>query len=188
MTSKLIATGIASIVLTGCVALSTPELEQSWQGRFSLIARSASQQENHSGRFTLTQANTDLTILDLKSALGNTLARITQTPTEVSLETLGNPTVYANDAESLLLKSLGFSVPVDGLNYWIDGKVIPNQAASTIPSAPPYNQVKQSGWLITYENYDESGLPKRIRLTRKATSFAPSISILLVVSSRDHDS
>ena len=67
MTFKLIATGIASILLTGCVALSTPELEQSWQGRFSLIARSASQQENHSGRFTLTQANTDLTILDLKN-------------------------------------------------------------------------------------------------------------------------
>ena len=84
---------VMALGLTGCVSLSTPDLEQSWQGRFSISAESATNRENHSGRFTLTHTSDVLTILDLKSPLGNTLARITQTPKKISLETLGNPTL-----------------------------------------------------------------------------------------------
>ena len=155
---------VMALGLTGCVSLSTPDLEQSWQGRFSISAESATNRENHSGRFTLTHTSDVLTILDLKSPLGNTLARITQTPKNISLETLGNPTIEASDAESLLLETLGFSVPVEG---------------------PPYRQIEQNGWLIQYENYDESALPKRIRLQRPNTENSPSISILLLISNRN---
>ena len=107
---------LSSALLTGCVSLSTPTLDQSWQGRFSISAQSPTARENHSGRFTLSHSGQSLTVLDLKSPLGNTLARITQTPKVVSLDALGSSTVEASDAEALLLKTLGFSVPVQGLS------------------------------------------------------------------------
>lgn len=176
---------VMALGLTGCVSLSTPDLEQSWQGRFSISAESATNRENHSGRFTLTHTSDVLTILDLKSPLGNTLARITQTPKNISLETLGNPTIEASDAESLLLETLGFSVPVEGLQYWIDGIPVPGSYAKTLPDKPPYRQIEQNGWLIQYENYDESALPKRIRLQRPSTENSPFISILLLISNRN---
>ncbi len=174
-----------SVWLTGCVSLSTPDLEQTWQGRFSISAESATQRENHSGRFTLTHSKEVLTILDLKSPLGNTLARITQTPQNISLEALGKSTVEADDAESLLVKTLGFSVPVNGLQYWLDGTPVPGSAAKTQPNTTPYRQIEQNGWLIQYERYDASGLPNRIRLQRQASETSPSISILLLISNRN---
>jgi outer membrane lipoprotein LolB len=176
---------LSSALLTGCVSLSTPTLDQSWQGRFSISAQSPTARENHSGRFTLSHSGQSLTVLDLKSPLGNTLARITQTPKVVSLDALGSSTVEASDAEALLLKTLGFSVPVQGLQYWLDGNPIPNQEAQTAPSTRPYRQIKQNGWIIQYENYDEAGLPKRIRLERGASETAPAISILLLISARN---
>lgn len=183
---RTFSTALLTVLLTGCVALSTPELEQSWQGRFSVTAQSELKNENHSGRFSLTRSGTELTVLDLKTSLGNTIARITQTPEDVSLESVGASTLHANNAEDLLIQTLGFSVPVEGLQFWIDGAVIPGVESVTDPSVPPYKHIKQNGWTIDFESYDANGFPKRIKLLRNSSEQAPMISIILLISHRDH--
>lgn len=188
MSLRTLLIGITlSSLLTGCISLSTPILEQTWQGRFSISATTTQTQENYSGHFILTHSSAPETILDLKTSLGNTFARVSQTPKEVSLEAIGSPTRHAKDAETLLLKTFGFSVPIDGLEYWIDGNIVPNQQAFTSPPSPPYTEIRQNGWIIHYESFDSSRLPKRIRLQRDATDTTPAISILLLISNRnDH--
>lgn len=178
----------AAFVLNGCVSLSTPDLEQSWQGRFSASATFESKQENHSGRFNLSHSEQQqTTVLDLKSALGNTIARVQQTPNQATLSAVGSRTVTAVDAESLLLQTVGFSVPVQGLQYWINGETIPGMIAKTQPESRPYQRVEQNGWIIQYESYDNNGLPKRIRLQRNSTDTTPALSIVLLISERSHE-
>lgn len=170
--------------LSGCVSLWTPSLEQSWQGRFSVVAQSHSNQQAHSGRFYLTHSDSPITVLDLKSSLGNTIARVTQTPQATSLEALGTQPLQARNAEELMLQTFGFTVPIDGLQYWIDGKMIPNQKALTKPANPPYQEIAQNGWIIRYEALDSEGLPKRIRFLRAESPSSPSLSIVLLITER----
>lgn len=189
MSLRTLLLGIAlSSLLTGCLSLSTPSLERTWQGRFSISATTPQRQENHSGRFLLTHSEIPETILDLKTSLGNTIARVSQTPSQVSLEAVGSPTRYAKNAETLLMQTFGFSVPIDGLEYWIDGETIPGYHAQTTPSLRPYSEIRQNGWVIHYESFDTTGLPKRIRLQRDPTDTTPALSILLLISNRNDGS
>ena len=184
----LIAVVAAAFILNGCVSLSTPDLEQSWQGRFSASATFQGKQENHSGRFNLTHSEEQqTTILDLKSALGNTIARVQQTPDQATLNAVGSQTITAHNAESLLLQTVGFSVPVQGLQYWINGETVPGMIAKTQPQSRPYQKIEQNGWLIQYESYDNNGLPKRIRLQRRSTDTTPALSIVLLISERTYE-
>ncbi len=189
MSFRTFLTGAVFItLLSGCVSLSTPDLQQSWQGRFSISAESAQHRENHSGRFILTHSSAPLTILDLKTALGNTIARVTLSDTDVSLQTVGRPEYRADNVDNLLIQTLGFSVPVEGLQYWLEGSPIVGVSAQTTPQSKPYKEIQQNGWLIRYESYDAKGLPKRIRFEREASIDSPALSILLLISDRHHDS
>ena len=170
--------------LSGCVSLWAPSLEQSWQGRFSIVAQGHSNRQAHSGRFYLTHSDTPTTILDLKSSLGNTIARVTQTSQSASLEAVGSQPLQAKNAQELMMQTFGFSVPIDGLQYWIDGKTVPNKTAQTKPLKPPYQEIIQNGWIIRYENLDSEGLPRRIKLLRTETLESPSLSIVLLITER----
>lgn len=174
--------------LSGCVSFWTPSLEQSWQGRFSVVAQSQSNQQAYSGRFYLTHSDSPITVLDLKSSLGNTIARVTQTAQATSLQALGAQSQQARNVDELMLQTFGFSVPIDGLQYWIDGETIPYQQAQTKPVNPPYQEIVQNGWVIRYETFDSEGLPKRIKFLRAESPNSPSLSIVLLITERNHDS
>jgi outer membrane lipoprotein LolB len=173
------------MALTGCVSLSTPKLEHSWSGRFSLSAQSATQQEHQSGHFELTNA-TSQTVLDLKSALGNVIARIEETDSYASVEALGKDKVTATDLNTLMRQTLGFTVPVTGLPYWIEGEPAPGSAAQTQPTSPPFSQIVQDGWNIRYETRDSAGAPRRIRINREADETTPALSMTLLIQERHH--
>ena len=162
---RLVFVMIFSSFLVGCMSLQTPHLEKLWQGRFSLSVRSATIDNHQSGHFLLSHTPAVLTVLDLKSALGNTLA------------------IKALDAQTLMKTALGFSVPINGLEYWLDGQASPWSKAETVPDKAPYETIIQNGWTITYLAY-VNGLPSRLRLTRAETSDNPAISMTIVINSR----
>ena len=181
----LVLLTVSSLTLVGCVSISTPELEQSWGGRFSLSAQSPSQEEHQSGHFELT-SDSSHTVLDLKTALGNVIARIEETQTYASVETLGYDKITAADLDALMRQTLGFAVPVKGLPYWIEGRLAPDNIAQTQPASPPYTQIIQNGWDIRYETRDSKGAPRRIRIFRAADATTPAISMTLLIQERRH--
>lgn len=180
---RLVFMMIFSSFLVGCMSLQTPHLEKLWQGRFSLSVRSATIDNHQSGHFLLSHTPAVLTVLDLKSALGNTLARIEQGQDYAQLQAVGIDTIKAQDAQTLMKTALGFSVPINGLEYWLDGQASPWSKAETVPDKAPYETIIQNGWTITYLAY-VNGLPSRLRLTRAETSDNPAISMTIVINSR----
>lgn len=70
------------------------------------------------------------------------------------------------DAQSLLVRHLGWHLPVAGLRYWVRGLEAPGQIASVEYDArgrPAF--LEQHGWTVTYEDwasYPELDLPRRI--------------------------
>ncbi len=181
---KRLFTVLAMIsVLSGCVSLSTPELGRQWDGRFSLSVSGNGFNENQTGRFALTRDAAQTTILDLKSAIGTTVARIEQHAHYAQLQAVGVPAQKADDIHALMQSTLGFTVPVDGLEFWLDGQPIPGEPVLATPSTPPYRQLEQNGWQIQFLSY-ENNAPKRLRLSREASDGAPAISMTLVINSR----
>lgn len=60
----------------------------------------------------------------------------------------------AANAEALMQKNLGWSVPVAGLTYWLKGVAVPNQASNiTLNSYGALASLQQAGWLIEYSHY-----------------------------------
>ena len=89
---------------------------------------------------------------------------------KIILITADNEIYKAKDVESLMLDNLGWSVPLDGMKYWIRG--IPD-LENTIDSYELNNKaqlvrLKQSGWDIRFSHYrqvDQYTLPGKIILT-----------------------
>ena len=98
---------------------------------------------------------------------GNTL--ITGKPDEVTLETEGR-TSKARTPEKLILRELGYELPVSSLNYWIKGLPAPRPRAQlTFDEFNHLAQIEQEGWLISYSDprqYADISLPRRIEVSR----------------------
>ena len=78
--------------------------------------------------------------------------------------------VRAASAETLLQRALGWSVPLEGLRYWIVGVPAPDEAAASIEfdGQGRLARLQQSGWTVIYEEYvdvDDLSLPRRIRFS-----------------------
>ena len=188
MLKKLCLTAycLSSLFLTGCLSTSpmAPMLE--WNGRFSLIAQNDSHKENHTGRFSLMQTTDQTQVLDLKTALGNTLARIEYADETVRIQAIGMDEVIGKDPEALMNQLLGFSVPIHGLAFWIDGEALPNVQANTHPAQAPYETIQQMGWEISYRQFDANGMPRRITFERQQMAQAPALKITLIILERRH--
>lgn len=177
---------LSAALLSGCLSTTTFSPVNQWDGRFSLIAQSDQHKENQTGRFTLQLAPQGDLVLDLKTALGNTLARIEYASEEVRLQAVGMKEVIGKNPEQLMNELLGFYVPLDGLAFWIDGALLPDAPAQTQPATAPYDTIDQLGWNITYRQFDDSGLPRRIVFERKQTPLSPALKITLIILERRH--
>lgn len=100
--------------------------------------------------------------------LGSQVAEIVAAPGNVTLVTSDRKVYNAEDAESLLQQTMGWSLPLAGLPDWVLGR----------PAAGPYQSIQwdaqgylsrltQHGWEIEYQDYASSGgtaLPTKIVL------------------------
>ena len=87
----------------------------------------------------------------------------------IVLTTSENRRFSAADAESLMQQQLGWSVPVEGLRYWVRGLPAPG---GDITAATPDRQgrirsLEQMGWQIEFTDYVEAlnrELPRRMEM------------------------
>jgi outer membrane lipoprotein LolB len=88
----------------------------------------------------------------------------------------------ADDVGTLMRNALGFSLPVEGLRYWLQPSPAPTSHAKTVPDPQVQSRLKeidQDGWTIQYVSYadaPETGV-KRVDLTRRE----PPLDIKLVL-------
>ena len=150
----------------------------SWDGRFAVkvIGLTESQNQGGSGGFTLTQeALKD--VLEIRNPMGGSIAKITITPGEATLESDGK-VVTAVDADTLVQNTLGLPLPARGLSNWLRGEIRPGSEAS-IDRNPKgqVSKISQDGWDLVYTWSNTNRLEKLI-MTR--SSNIGSIDIRLV--------
>ncbi len=150
----------------------------SWDGRFAVkvIGLTDSQNQGGSGGFTLTQeALKD--VLEIRNPMGGSIAKITITPGEATLESDGK-VVTAVDADSLVQNTLGLPLPARGLSNWLRGEVRPGSEASVDRNAKgQVSKISQDGWDLVYTWSNTNRLEK---LTMTRSSNIGSIDIRLV--------
>jgi outer membrane lipoprotein LolB len=116
------------------------------------------------------QQDRDNYTLQIVAPLGAGSARITGQPGKVVLQTTNPPKIQtAASAEGLLMKSLGWALPISNLFYWIQGLPTPNINAKVKYNADTtINQIVQQGWTINYLEYvhlRKINLPIRMVIT-----------------------
>jgi outer membrane biogenesis lipoprotein LolB len=150
----------------------------SWDGRFAVKVTGLTESQNQggSGGFTLTQDELK-DILEIRNPMGGSIAKITITPGEATLERDGQ-VVTAIDADTLIQNTLGLPLPARGLSNWLRGEVRPGSEASVERNAKgQVSKINQDGWNLVYSWSNSSRLEKLI-MTR--SSNVGSIDIRLV--------
>ncbi|MBB5441640.1 MULTISPECIES: lipoprotein insertase outer membrane protein LolB [unclassified Paraburkholderia] len=193
-----IAVGFAAaavVALAGCASVKpqgpstsnaatevTAQTSRSYQGRFAIQYNDQNgQQRNAYGNFSW-QETGDTVTLQLRNPLGQTLAIVTSSPASATLELPNRQPLTADNVSTLMQNALGFTLPVEGLRYWLQPSPAPTSRAKTEkdPEQPSrLKQITQDGWTIDYVAYADapaSGV-KRLNLSRSE----PPLDIKLVL-------
>ena len=171
---------LATALLSACSAIAPPakgnsdwthqrdqlqELE-SWELRGRVNVRYDN--ESHTPRINWLQQNVEYHIrLWGTFNAGNTL--IVGRPGYVSLENDGE-TVDASSPEELILRQMGYELPISQLNYWIKGLPSPDSGFQlTFNELNQLTTIEQADWTINLSDmrqYGQVSLPRRVELTR----------------------
>ena len=176
------ATGLllATALLSACAAIAPPAEENSDWARqrdqlqdldsWELSGRVNVRYDNesHTPRIIWLQQNVEYHIrLWGTFNAGNTL--IVGRPGYVSLENDGE-TVDASSPEELILRQMGYELPISQLNYWIKGLPSPDSGFQlTFNELNQLTTIEQADWTINLSDmrqYGQISLPRRVELTR----------------------
>jgi len=170
---------LSSIFLTSCVTVQqhrlppNPEIGkqiawelhrvnlealQSWNLKGRVAGKS-----NHKGfrtgvRWQQQQQKFNIALL---GPLGRKVAAITGTEGDVQLSTSKGERFSAADPEELMQNLFGYSLPVNGLRYWLRGIPDPEQVYTSLEldDLGRLKQLNQAGWLIDYNRYYDGKPP-----------------------------
>jgi len=188
------ATFAALVALAGCASQPrlpstsnattslTTQTSRAYHGRFAVeYVDQTGQQRNAYGDFDWREHDATVT-LELRTPLGQTLAVVTASPAQATLELPNRQPLTADNVATLMQTSLGFALPVEGLRYWLQPSVAPTSRARTTadPQDPSrLSQIRQDGWTIDYVAYASAPATgvKRVNLTRDD----PPLKIKLVL-------
>jgi outer membrane lipoprotein LolB len=185
----------AVVALAGCASVKpqgpstsnaatslTAQTSRAYQGRFAIQYNDQNgQQRNAYGNFSW-QETGDTVTLQLRNPLGQTLAIVTSSPASATLELPNRQPLTADNVSTLMQNALGFSLPVEGLRYWLQPSPAPTSRAKTEkdPEQPSrLKQITQDGWTIDYLAYADAPATgvKRVNLSRAE----PPLDIKLVL-------
>ncbi|CEJ96314.1 Outer membrane lipoprotein LolB precursor [Caballeronia glathei] len=188
-------TAAAAVMLAGCavqpkgpgtsVAATsiTAQTSRAYHGRFAVQYNDQNgQTRNAYGNFDW-QENGDTVTLQLRNPLGQTLAIVTSSPSSATLELPNRQPLNAGNVSELMQSTLGFSLPVEGLRYWLQPSAAPTSRARTTMDSSTGNErlkeIKQDGWTIDYLAYADAPAVgvKRVNLVRAE----PPLDIKLVI-------
>jgi len=105
--------------------------------------------------------------LRLQAPLGQGIFELSGVPGKVRITTAEGKQYQAARADDLMQQSLGWTVPVTGLGYWVRGIPQPDQRYRRISldAQGRMTDLDQAGWRISVLRYQEVGkysLPKKI--------------------------
>jgi len=107
-------------------------------------------------------------VVSITTPVGSTVARLTRDAGGVLLEADGKQTRSAN-VEELTNETLGWTLPLDNLVWWIRGLPAPNTPSERLADGA----LQQQGWTIRFfrdEGDTASQVPKRVELARDRLS------------------
>jgi len=116
------------------------------------------------------QQQPDAYVIHLMTFLGQQLARLEGNSNNVTLYRKDHPPMQASSVAALMAEQVGWTVPVDGLRYWIKGLSDSRSGfSSELDTQGRLAILRQSGWTVKFERYREiDGLPvpAKMRLER----------------------
>lgn len=183
----------ALLFLSGCSNLSnlsTPTanrlLPRHYHQQIDMAGRLSAQYEQNNQpqalhiNFTWSQTPQQ-TRITLASPTGQTLATILVSAQGAQLSQADGPPQFARDVNQLMVNTLGWPLPVNGLRDWLQGFVdATHHAAITSANADNFSV---DGWNLTYTSWaTENGVerPKRLDVTRQ-TEQAGLVSLRIVI-------
>lgn len=162
-TSRWVCLG-ALLVLSGCASVPPGALDQTItgqtiEGRISVRYKTLAtdKEDALSGRFVWTASGDDLE-LSLLDPLGQTVALIRSSPSHSSITFRDGRQVDGETPEAMTQQTLGWTVPLHGLRYWLEGRPDPDREVSTVTDG----RIRQDNWSIRFTGSDP--LPKRVDL------------------------
>lgn len=152
-------------------------------GRLSVNYTRDGTPESLSGKFNWVQAGERVDV-SLSSPLGQTLAKISVTPSGATLEQNGEPPRSAADIDTLTHEALGWRLPVSGLRDWLQGYATA-QDGSRFTASPVNNEVvTRDGWRLRYVSWHDTAprvQPRRIDVSRPAGPQSEAMEIRIVI-------
>jgi outer membrane lipoprotein LolB len=185
---KLILSVAACAVLAGCATTPTgplpplPAYREALElaGRISVTYRKAGNPESLSGKFNWQQQPGKVDVA-LFSPLGQTVARISVTPAQATLEQSDKPPRTAASIDALTAQTLGWQLPVGGLKDWLQGYATDAQGQRFTAAPGKDTVMTQDGWKLRFVSWRPDGSPKRIDAERLAAAQVDELTIKVVV-------
>ena len=149
--------------LAGCASLPsikeapnerTAAGARSIEGRLSVRYRDLARDKEDalSGRFEWTQRGDDVE-LSLLDPLGQTVALIRSGPSHSSITFRDGRKVEGATPEALTQDTLGWTVPLRGLESWLDGRPAAGSSAETLGDG----RLRQDNWTIRFVRENDMG-------------------------------
>ncbi len=188
---RLIFLTVVLTVLTGCVTPGidqppiTDESHEAWYQRqqqlssfseWSIRGRVALYLDDEVYNLGLgwvrNQGNSKI---KLEASLGQGVVLLEKTNSSVKLTTSEGENYTGKNAEQVLLQSTGWSIPIEGLEYWILGINHPeSDYLPEIDFAGRANSLRQNNWNINYleysttdlDQYNNPELPRKMYMKR----------------------
>lgn len=199
MSWRYLGVAVISLGMAACSTLPTPptgtnaiqrqyNTDITLSGRLSIFYEKNTEKKAAHGSFNWDQANS-ITHVDLFSPLGQTIAKITLTPINATLEQGDYDPVTADDADMLTETVLGWPLPIKGLKDWLQG-FGENEKHQPFVASPNNESpmMTDSGWRITYLRWNQNSqgkwYPGRINLDRHSEE-AGEIAIRIVIDSSE---
>jgi outer membrane lipoprotein LolB len=184
---RRLAVALFAVALSACATVPparSPDPQAAWQARHISLARLSTwtvtgrvliKAEERSWNATLFWVQRDEAYrIRLIAPLGQGTVQLSGGDGGVVRRTSNNQVFTAQDPQTLMLDTLGWSVPVDGLRYWMRGLDDPRTPAVVrLDARGRPETLEQAGWVIDYQRYADGAppeLPTKLALANQALS------------------
>lgn len=176
---------LLTVLLAGCVSLRVPAPSKNyqvvsaqtrqqqlrrlnaWDIRGALSVQQGGQADI--ANYTWRQSGAKRFRISLSSSLNFYQIYLLGRPGRVTLWQTKKDSIVARSPERLLQKTLGWSLPISNLFYWIRGLALPGAKHARYDRYGHLTTLHQRGWFIQYGSYvkvDHLDLPQSIKLQR----------------------
>lgn len=171
---RLARVAVLALTLAACAApqprpsAPTTTLPEAWEVHGRLAVRAGG--EAWHGRFTWLRDQARQRI-ELSGPLGQGSVRLRESAAGAVLELGDGHVVRGEDTRALLEQHYGWSLPFEGLSYWIAGQIDPARPGRTLlDDEGLVVGLAQDGWEIALDRYRavaSGSLPHRVILVRE---------------------